>query len=141
MRDPPGGIDAVAREATGELVVDAAARDRAQRRQRDLALAAGEQELDDRGLGELGRAAEASVARIELPGELRHGAVECLLRRGLRAGLQQRASRESPAQQLAAAQQLVAALAPGLGDRREHLAPGRHSWPRLGREIGAAVDR
>ena len=41
----------------------------------------------------------------------------------------------------AALADLVAALVPGVGDGAEHLAPGGHAVARLGREVGAAVER
>ena len=65
VRDGPGRVDRVAGEAAPDLVVDPAAGHRAQRRQRCLALAPHQQELDRRGHRELRRAAKAAVARID----------------------------------------------------------------------------
>ena len=69
MRYHPGGVDAVAGEAAGELVVDAAARHRGagaldggQRRRVAGAFVAAQQRLQQRRRRELGRAAEAARA-------------------------------------------------------------------------------
>jgi hypothetical protein len=69
VRHRPGRIDAVPREATADLVVDAAAGHRAQGVQGHILLVPAEQELDDRRLRELrrvgGRASKSPVDRIE----------------------------------------------------------------------------
>src|SRR5439155_1109617 len=65
VRNRPCTIDAVTREASAELVVYAPARHCMERRQRQLALAAQQQEVDRRGRRELGRAAEAAVLGVE----------------------------------------------------------------------------
>ena len=75
----PGGIDAVAREAPADVVVDAPAGHGLQRAQRHLALAAQQQELDHRGLRELGRAAEAAVKAVERAPQGGHGIAQLAL--------------------------------------------------------------
>ena len=100
-----------------------------------------QQELDHRGLRELGRAAEAAVARVEALRQLSHRGVERARVERLRGRRQQRAAGQPLAQALAARADLLAVLAPGLGDRLQHLRPGGHAVARLGREVGAAVER
>ena len=65
MWDRPGGIDRVAGKAATELVVDAAARHRLQRRQRHLPLARRQQELERAVRGKLGRRSPASIAGVK----------------------------------------------------------------------------
>ena len=60
---------------------------------------------------------------------------------GSERGLQPGAAGQALAQALAARADLLAALRPGLGDRLQHLRPGRHPVAGLGREVGAAVER
>ena len=95
MRHRPRVIDAVAGEAAADLVVDAAARHREQRRQRHRALVAQQQELDHRRLRELRRSAKAAVARVEGLCQRRHGGVQLLSIDRLGGGVQPRAAGEA----------------------------------------------
>ncbi len=108
---------------------------------RRMPAGAGEQELDDRGLGELGRRAEAAVAFVEGLLQARHGSVEDGGVERLGRGREQRAAGEPGADPLAAGADLLGLLAPGLGDRLQHLRPRRHPVAGLGGEVGAAVER
>ena len=76
VRHRPGRIDAVAREAPADVVVDAPASHRAQRAERHRALRAQQQELDHRRVRELGRAPEAAVARVEGRAQRAHRRVQ-----------------------------------------------------------------
>ncbi len=140
--DHPAGVDRVAGEAAADLVVHPAARHRAQRVQGHLALPAREQELDRRRRRELRRAlVEAAVLPVVAAAQLRdrlveHRGVEVALRgRHVRRALQ---PREQP---LRGVVDLVAALGERVGHRHDHLRPRRHALARLGREVGARVER
>src|SRR5207248_7932000 len=124
MGDCPGAIDAVAREPATEHVANAAASHRVQRAERHRALAAQEQELDGRGRRELGRTAEATVARVVAAGELAYGVIERLLADGGRGRLEAAGPGEALAQAGAAGADLLAILAPRRRDGLEHLGPG-----------------
>jgi len=54
---------------------------------------------------------------------------------------EQRSAGQPLAQALAAGADLLALLAPGLGDRLQHLSPRGHALARLRREVGPAVER
>src|SRR3954454_10193431 len=110
MRNRPRAIDAVAREAAADLVVDAAAGHRMQRRARHLALAAQQQELEHRCVRELRSAAEAAVARVEGLAQPRDRAVERLGADRLGGRRELRSAREALAQALAAGADLLAPL-------------------------------
>ena len=134
-------VDRVAREAAADLVVDAAAGHPAQRVQRHLPLAAPQQELDRRGGGELGRAAPAAVLGVVAALELGHGGVE---RGGVELGvrrLELRRRLQAADDLLGAVDDVVALLVPRAGDALEHHPPARHAVARLGREVGAGVER
>ena len=94
----------------------------------------------DGGLRELGCAPEASVSLIEGVLQAGHRAIQQARVDGLAGGCQQGASGQLLAQALAAGADLLAVLAPGLGDGLEHLRPGRHSVTWLRREVGTAVE-
>src|SRR5580692_13226233 len=79
MRDRPAGIDAVAREAAADLVVDATAGHRMQRGERHLASVPQQQELQHGRLRKswpTSPAAEAAVARVEALSQLAHRLLE-----------------------------------------------------------------
>ncbi len=137
----PGRVDAVAREAARELVVDAARGDLIERRARDVALAAQQQELDHRGLRELRRRPEAAEALVVDRAQVLDGAVQIRLADGLLARLEPAGAGELFAQAVGALADLLAVLLPGLRDRLQDLGPGRHAMTRLRGEVGAAVER
>ncbi len=103
-------------------------------------LAAQQQQLDDRRLRELRRCREAAVAAVVGLGEPRDGELERALVQRLRGWREAPAAGELLAHLRAAGADLLGVLAPGLGDREQHLAPRRHSVTWLGREVGAAVE-
>ncbi len=83
MRDEPVLVHGVAGEAAAELVVDAAVRHRAQGELHAVeggpvagAVVVAQQDLQVHRLGELGRAAEAAEAPVELGEEGRGGPVQ-----------------------------------------------------------------
>ncbi len=140
VRDGPGRVGRVAREAPAELVVDPARGHRRERVARHRRLPAAQQELDDGGGGELRWAAPAAVRAVEVRAQpLLRG----LERRGIeRVGgrPKQRAADEPRGELLAHRADLAALPGPGAGDRPEHLWPARRAVPRLRREVGAAVE-
>src|SRR5215213_10512567 len=71
VRDDPGGVDGVAREATAELVVDATAGHRTQRAQRGGRIVTRQQQLDRGRLRELRCPAEAAVDVVLTVGDRR----------------------------------------------------------------------
>ena len=89
----PGVVDAVAVKAAAELVVDPAAGHRPQCLERDRCAPPQQQELQQRGLGELRRAPEAAVVGVEALAGPRDRLVQhALLQRLLRAGVARRCS-------------------------------------------------
>ncbi len=141
VRDGPGRVDGVSSKAAADLVVDAAAGHRAQRAQRHLSFSPREQELDQRCLRELRRAAETAVARVIAPAQAVGRSVQ--RGRGDRriVSRQVRDPAERSGQTGSLLEQLGAAIAPrvpyGLDDRR----PARHPGPVLGREVGPGEER
>ena len=140
--DLPVGVDRVAREPAADLVVHAPRGHLAQRVQRHLALSAPEQELDRRRRRELRRGGrEAAVLAVIAALQSGHGLVERRrvdltgVRLEVRGALQ---AREDP---LPGALDLGTLLLPGVGDAGQHLRPGGHAMARLGREVGAGVER
>ncbi len=121
--------------------MDPAACHRVQGLQGHLALSPQQQELDHRGLGKLRRDAESAVALIVGLSESCHGAFQRRLLDRLRGRPQIRATGQPLTQALAAGVDLLAALAPGFGDRVQHLRPGGHPVAGLGREVRSAVER
>ena len=99
------------------------------------------QELERAGGRELRRAAEAAEVRVELCGQAALGLLQ-FLRRGLLLGRAQARRRAQALDRCAARPlDLVTARVPRLGHALEHLAEARHAVARLGREVGAAVER
>ncbi len=106
-----------------------------------LVAAAPEQELEHRGGRELRRAAEAAEGRLEGARDPALGGTE----HGARQGVGRRAQLRGVAHRLdelrGGAGDLAAPVAPGLGDRLEELPEARTAVARLGRIVGAAVER
>jgi hypothetical protein len=86
-------------------------------------------------------AAEAAVAGVEALSQRRHRRLERGLLERLGGGGQQRAAGEALAQALSPGADLLAILAPGLGDRVQHFGPRGHAMAGIGREVGASVER
>ncbi len=147
VRHDPLAVDGVAGEAAAELVVDAAARHPLAGLGGHLegALGAGagvvpQQELDDHGRRELGRAAEAAVRRVIVAGQAEQRLGQLVL-----AGLLAGAVGELPLPQLAhdLARDLVdlaAPVRPRPVHAVEHLREGGHAVPGLGREVRTEVE-
>ena len=142
VRHRPGGVDAVAWKPPPSwswMPPAAIARSVASA---IVALAAQQQELEHRGLRELRRAAEAAVRGVEaLAQRARPPARARAAASGSVDGVEPRAARQALAQPLAAGADLVAARL--ARTRRSPAAPAstRHPVARLGREVGAAVER
>ena len=141
VRHGPGGVDAVAREAAADLVVDAARGHRAQRLERHRRLAARQQELDRARRRELRRRSPAAVDAVERRAQRAERVVQQLRRDRIGA----RPQRGAAAQALRGAGRvgadLVAALLPGVGDGEQHLSPRRATVAGRRREVGPAVER
>ena len=128
VRDEPGAVDRVAREAAADLVVHAARGHPAQRVQRHLALAAPEQELDHRGRRELRGAAETPVFRVvelaqRVDGGVERAGVDLLLRR-LHRGRAAQALDDRPGLRA----DLLALLVPRRADRLQHVGQLGIPW-------------
>ena len=139
--DEPLGVDRVAGEAAADLVVDAAAHHPVERAGDVLALAAGHQELEDARGRELGGVAEPAVSRIGRREQAADRAVEDRLRQVVGRLLDPRDRREALADAVGCLAELLALVAVAVGGRLHHLAEARHALARLGREVGAAVER
>ncbi len=147
VRHQPSAVHRVAGEAAGQYVVHPPGRHPVQRRRhhrRRLGIAAPahpQQELERAGGRELGRAAEAAPLGVERRAD-RAG-------RGRQRRLGERAvGRAQPAgggerrgHPPGGGHDLALPLAVGVGHRDQHLAEGGHAHPRLGRVVGAAVER
>ena len=128
-------------EAAADEVVHPAGSHSVERAEREVELAAPQQELDDGRGRELRRDPEAAPLRVELAAERVHRLVEQLgrerlARRLARGSLPQRVDehRRLPAD-------VLAPLAVRLRDGAEHLPERRHPVSRLRREIRAAEER
>ena len=142
VRHHPVGVDAVAGEPAGELVVDPAAGHRLEglrgHRERPLRALA-EQELEHHRRRELRRAPEPAPDRVVLASQQVDGGVEGRPPdRG--RGRRQRLAQVLP-QPFGHALHLVAALAPRLRQRCQHLPEGRLPVPWLVGEVGAGEER
>ena len=104
-------------------------------------LAAPQQELERRGRRELRRRAEPAVGGVVAGPQALHGGVESGLLQRLGGRLEQRAAAQPLRDAGAARADLLALLLPCVRHRLEHLAPARHAHARLGREVGARVER
>ena len=147
MRHQPERVDRVAGEAAAEVVVDAALADVGQRVQDGMTgrgIAGRERvppdQVEDRRLRELGRAAEAAVdgiERLDQPpcGLLAHG------RRERRTGGRPRETGERLLQRRRVAHDLVAVAGPDPADGVQHLRQAGPAIAGLRREIGAAPER
>ena len=91
--------------------------------------------------GNFGAPPKPPLRASKVSRQLRHRVVERARVERLGGWRQQRAAGQALAQALAARADLLAVLAPGLGDRLQHLRPGGHPVAGLGREVGAAVER
>ncbi len=147
MRDLPGGIHAVAREAAAELVVDAAAGHVAQRRDRHVERAlvaergaAAQQQLDRVGMRELRRAREPAVLRVVRLGELRGGRVERRARRARGRGALRLHAPERLCEALALLADLARVLVVEAPDPLQEVGEARHAVARLAREVRAAEE-
>ncbi len=131
-----------------EVVAQAAAGHRAERQrhpveQRAVARArrAAQEKPEDRRLRELGRAAESALDRVERGGDARRRVGHaCGARHLVRRGEGRRPVQglDEPARP---ARHVVAAGAPGLGDRAQQVEEARHAVARDRREVRAAVER
>ena len=146
----PSGVDRVAREAAGELVVHAAAGhrlarslDHAQRRCPSRCARGGAADssstIDGRELRCRRRTRRAR--RRTADRQRRDGGGELLRGRRVTRRRHARLLRESADDALSRGQHLVAPLGPGLRDRREQLRERRHAVARRRREVGAAEER
>ena len=139
--DEPVRVDRVAREAAADLVVHPARRHRAQRVGRHVELATAQQELERRGGRELRRLAEAAVRRVVLRAQSRHRVVEGARAHRPGGRLEVCRAAQPVGDPPAAVTDLLAPVAPRLGHRREDVAPAGHAHARVGREVGAGVER
>jgi len=142
VRHHPAGIDAVAGEATADLVVDAAARHRVERALGHVeraGLALHQQCVHQQRRRELRRSTETPVDRVELAAEPVEGAPDVDLRRRGRGGLER--VRQVGGDGRSARVRLVAALPPGGVDRRDDLCEGRHAAGAHRRVVGAGEER
>lgn len=147
VRDDPLAVHGVAGEAAAELVVDPAARHRRTAVGGHLQGALGtrtrvvaQQELDDHGRGELGRAAEAAVPLVVVPGQPQQGLGQFGFTGEAALGGRQGPAREIAHDAAGHLGDLLAPVRPGGGDPFEHLLEGRHAVAGLGREVRAEVE-
>ena len=134
-------------EAASEEVVHAARGHRVERRahHRERVLVAAEmhaeQELERRGLRELGRLPPPSPLQVELRPERASGLAEQALGERLAGGgeLARAANRVDERRRLGG--DVAALVAVGVRDRRQHLPEARQTVPRLGRVVRAAEER
>ncbi len=151
VRHDPVGVDGVAREAAGELVVHAAAGHRAARAldHREGARVTGarvmaQQELEHHRRRELRGAAEAAAGAVVLRREVGHRGVEGgrhgrgVERLGVAHG---RPLAERARDALGGGGEPAAVAGPRVVDGTQHLAERRHAVARLGRVVGAGVER
>ena len=144
VRHEPAVVDGVAMEAAADHVVEAARGHPVERRRDDLERAfvtSTQQELERRRRRKLRRAPEPSEGGLECRRDAACGLGEKrgsqrLARGGRGGGRPQRA-----VDPLGLALDVVAALAPRVGDRAEELREARHAVPRLGREVRPGVER
>lgn len=150
VRHHPVGVHRVPGEAAAELVVDAAAGHRPagahghlQRRLRTGPGVVAQQELQHHGRRELGRAAEAAPALVEVPAETHQRLVQVRL-----AGRVVGAGRVDggPLGQVGPdppgdLPDLLPAVPPGGLHALQHLPERRHPVPGLRREVGTEVER
>ena len=141
VRDEPLRVDGVAVEAAADEVVHPAGRHPVERAERQLELAAPQQELDRRRGRELRRVAEAAPLRVELRAERCDRVVQQLRRQRLRRRLLRCALPQRVDEHRRLPRDVVAPVAVRLGDGAEHLLERRHAVPRLGREVRAAEER
>ena len=144
VRHHPVGVDAVAREPAGQLVVDPAARHRraralhrGQRRRRAGALVGAQQRLQQSRRRELRRAAEAAALGVLVAQDHRRGVIAQRSGRspGPPPGRPEAIRRSSAGDLVAGLLDLVALGAPGVGDGGQQLQELR-----LG-VVGAAEER
>ena len=147
MRHEPFGVGRIARVAAAEMIIDTArvqGHEQAADRLAELRVAAAEhlvpEEAEDRRVGEFRRAADASVDLVDhaqqpvadlgqVVGNERAARARC------------RQFREVIRQRRAVLLHRLPARPPGGGDRFQHLPERRTAPARLGRPVGAAVDR
>ena len=144
VRHEPPVVDRVAVEAASEQVVHPAGCHPVERLDHHRAarvVAAAEQELEHRGVRELRRAAPAAERRLERRARRTRSPSEELVRQRLERRAQRRRLTDRLDELSGRARHVVAPLAPGLGDRLEHLPEARQPVPRFRRVVGAAVER
>ena len=149
MRRQPVIVHRIAMESAAELVVHAAAGhglqrlgDHLQRQGVIRGAVIAQQELEDHGLGELRRAAPATLTMVKsLPDVL-----DCGFQRlprhlfTFRAGAHTTLLLDSFHQLLAALDQPLPPVAPAVGHGQQHVGERRHPVAAGGREVGAAVE-
>ena len=145
--DLPGLVGGVAGEPPAEMVVDAPLRHPIQGDHHHLegvrlfAHRPPKEELERHGLRELGRRTEPTPAAVEGTPERRQGLVGDLLGQGFLGGHERSGTRDRLRHPARLHDELVAPLAPGVGDPLQHLTERRHAVRRLRREVGARVER
>lgn len=147
VRDDPLAVHGVAGEAAAELVVDPAARHGRAAVGGHLQGALGartrvvaQQELDDHGRRELGRAAEAAVLLVVVAGQPQQGLGQLGFARQAARGGRQGPAREIAHDAPGHLGDLLATVCPGCRDPFEHLLEGGHAVAGLGREVRAEVE-
>ncbi len=101
---------------------------------------AAEQELEDHRRGELRRAAESAVGRVERCGQAGNGGIELSQLDVLRSGRHREPCPQVVRQRAGLLLDLVAPGAVGIGDGGEHAGQPRHAVAILGREVRAAEE-
>ncbi len=144
VRDEPAVVHGIAVKAAADDVVEAARRHAVERR-RDhrerLLVAAPEEELERRRGGELGGTPEAAECRLERRGDPSRGIGEERRRERLARRPRSRGRAQGAVDPRRLPLDVVAPLAPGVGDRAQELGEARDAVPRLGREVRARVER
>ena len=144
VRDEPAVVHGVAVKATADDVVEAAgshAVERGRDHRERLLVAAPEEELERRRRGELGGTPEAAEGRLERRGDPSRGVGEERRRERLARRPRSRGRAQRVVDPRGLPLDVVAPLAPGVGDRAQELGEARDPVPRLGREVGARVER
>ena len=141
VRDEPALVDRVAVEAAADQVVHASGGHGVERLGDHGQLAAAHEQLEGGGGRELRSAAEAAEGGVEDPPQGTGGVAEDRLGERVRGRPDLRAAPDRLHELLRRPRHVVWPLAVRLGDRVEDLAEARQPVARLGREVGAPVER
>ncbi len=137
----PDLVDRVAREPAADLVVDPAVGHRVEGDGDRLGDVAGEQQLQRRRRRELRRSAEPPVAHVGRFAQRVDGLGEDRLAEQVPGRLDPSDRTQLAPRPRRGRLDLLPARPPRLHHRLHHLPEARHPLPRLGREVGAAVER